>query len=102
MGLAATASSADDLSVLVSELTEREATLAPLASRGAPPPQVLDAIAAAGGIHEQLRERGRHLRFFTAEPGEGARLEIHDDDGNLVRTVSMTEAVELAAGRRLV
>lgn len=102
LDLAATAPCADDLSVLVSELTDSEATLAPLASRGAPPPQVLEEIAAAGGIHEQLRESGRHVRFFIAEPGEHAYLEIHDDDGNLVRTVSMTEAVELAAGRRLV
>jgi hypothetical protein len=95
------ASDADDLSALVSELTVSEATFAPLASRGAPPPQVLDQIAAAGGIHEQLRESGRHLRFFAGAPGERARLEIRDDDGNLMRTVSMTEAVELAAGRRL-
>jgi hypothetical protein len=85
------ASDADDLSTLVSELTVSEATFAPLASRG-----------AAGGIHEQLRESGRHLRFFAGAPGERARLEIRDDDGKLMRTVSMTEAVELAAGRRLV
>jgi hypothetical protein len=102
LDLAVATSSADDLNVLVSELTEREATLAPLASRGAPPPQVLDQIALAGGIHEQLRESGRHVRFFAAAAGERARLEIRDDDGNLMRTVSMTEAVELAAGRPLV
>jgi hypothetical protein len=100
--LAATASSADDVSALVSELTDSEATFAPLASRGAPPPHVLEEIAAAAAVHEQLRERGRHMRFFTATPGEHARLEIRDDDGKLVRTVSIAEAVELAAGRRLV
>ena len=101
LDLATAASSADDVSAFVSELTQSEATFAPLASRGAPPPQVLDEIAAAAGVHEQLRESGCHVRFFTAAAGERARLEIRDDDGNVVRSVSMTEAVELAAGRRL-
>jgi hypothetical protein len=101
LDLATAASSADDVTALVSELTESEATFAPLASRGAPPPQMLDEIAAAGAIHERLRASGRHMRFLAAAPGERARLEIRDDDGNLVRSVSMTEAVELAAGRLL-
>ncbi len=94
-------SDADDLTTLVSELTVSEATFVPLASRGTPPPQVLDQMGAAGAIHDQLRDRGRHVRFFAGAPGEHARLEIRDDDGNLMRIVSMTEAVELAAGRRL-
>ncbi len=101
LDLAAATSSADDVSVIVSELAESEATHVPLLSRGAPPPQVLEQIAAAGAIYEQLRERGRHMRFSAGAPGERARLEIRDDDDNLVRTVSMTDAVELAAGRRL-
>jgi hypothetical protein len=94
-------SDADDISTLVSELTVSEATFAPLASRGTPPPQVLEQIAVAGVIHEQLRDSGRHVRFLTGAPGEHAKLEIRDDDGSLMRTVSMSEAVELAAGRRL-
>jgi hypothetical protein len=94
-------SDAADVSTFVSELAASEATFTPIASRGAPPPQVLDEIAAAGKLHEQLYESGHHLRFFAAAEGARARLEIHDGDGNLVRTASMTEAVELAAGRSL-
>jgi hypothetical protein len=89
-----------DVTQLVSELTTREATHTPVASRGAPPPQVLDQIAAAGRIHEQLRDRGQHLRFFAAAAGERARIELHDGDGGLVATLSVTEAIELATGRQ--
>jgi hypothetical protein len=89
------------LSAFVSELASSEAMLAPVATRGAPPREVLDQIAAAGKIHERLRESGQQLRFITAASGEPTRIEIHDGDGNVVRTVSSTEACELAAGGRL-
>jgi hypothetical protein len=85
----------------VSELAASEATLAPVARRGAPPQQVLDQIAAAGRIHERLRDSGQHLRFFAAAAGERARIELHDAHGGLVRILSAAEAIELAAGRRL-
>jgi hypothetical protein len=91
---------AADISAFVSELAAREATLAPVASRGAPPPEVFDQIAAAGRIHEWLRENGHQLRFLAAAPGERTRIELHDGDGNAVRTLSVAEAFELAAGRQ--
>jgi hypothetical protein len=96
-----TGSDVADANPLVSELATSEATLAPLASRGTPPPQVLEQIAAAGRIHEQLREAGHHLRFFAAACGERARIELHDGEGSIVRGISAAEAIELAAGRRL-
>ncbi len=89
-----------DVTELVSELTAREATLAPVASRGTPPPQLLDQIAAAGRVHEQLCDRGQHLRFFAAAAGERARIEIHDGEGAVVRSLSAAEAIELAGGRQ--
>jgi hypothetical protein len=94
-------SDAADIGAFVSELAASEATLAPSASRGAPPPQVLEEIAAAARIHERLRETGQYLRVFAAAAsGERARIELHDGEGNAVKTLSMTEAIELAAGRR--
>jgi hypothetical protein len=95
------ATDAADVSELASELAASEATLAPVARRGAPPQQVLDQIAAAGRIHERLRDSGQHLRFFAAAAGERARIELHDVHGGLVRILSAAEAIELAAGRRL-
>jgi hypothetical protein len=92
---------AADISAFVSELAASEAMLAPVVSRGAPPPRVFDQIAAAGRIHEWLRENGHQLRFIAAAPGERTRIELHDSDGNAVRTLSTIEAFELAAGRKL-
>jgi hypothetical protein len=92
---------AEDIGAFVSELTAGEATLALAASRGGPPAEVLDQIAAAGRIEEQLREGGHQLRFSAAAQGERIRIEIHDHEGNPVRTLSTAEALELAAGKPL-
>lgn len=86
-----------DISAFVSELTARESTLALAASRGGPPPELLEQIAVAGRIDERLRESGEHLRFFAA-PGERTRIEVHDGDGNAVRILSTIEAVAMATG----
>ncbi|MGO9321047.1 MAG: hypothetical protein ACLQBY_09635 [Solirubrobacteraceae bacterium] len=94
-------SGAADISAFVSELATNEATLTAVASRGVPPPEVFDQIAAAARYHEQLREDGHQLRFFAGAPGEQTRIEIHDGDGNAVRTLSTAEALELAAGKSL-
>ncbi len=90
-----------DVSALVTELAAREEAFAPLASRGLPPARVLDQIAAAGTIHDHLCEGGHQLRFFAGAPGERTRIELHDSEGNAVRTLSPGEAFELAAGRSL-
>lgn len=98
---ASAAGDAADISAFVSELAASEAMLAPVVSRGAPPPQVFDQIAAADRIHEWLRENGHQLRFSAAAPGERTRVELCDGEGNAVKTLSVIEAFELASGRRL-
>jgi hypothetical protein len=95
------ASSAEDIAAFVSGLAAEQAPLALAARRGNPPLEVLEQIAAAGRIDAQLRERGHHLRFLPAENGGRRRIEIHDCDGNLVRSLSAAEALELAAGKPL-
>jgi hypothetical protein len=90
-----------DISAFVSELARNDTTLGLVASRGAPPPELLEQIAAAGAIDERLRAGGQQLRFSRATPGERTRVEIRDRDGNAVRTLSIAEAVEIAAGRPL-
>jgi hypothetical protein len=67
-------------------------------SHGAPPPDVLDQIAAAGGIQEGLREAGFELRFSTPRPGARVSIELCDLEGNPMRIVSVGEALEIAAG----
>jgi hypothetical protein len=69
------------------------------AGRGGPPPELLDQMAAADEINQQLRESGRELRFSIAEPAAGVKVELHDLDGNALRTVPVAEALEIAAGK---
>lgn len=84
-----------------SQLGTSESTLAIAASRGGPPPEVLDQIAAAGRIEEQLRASSQQLRFLAGAPGERTSIEIHDREGAAVRSLSVAEALEIAAGKPL-
>ncbi len=88
------------IGTFASELAAGETQLAVIASRGGPPPEVLDQIAAAATIEEQLRESGRQLRFSATDAGR-TRIELQDRDGNTLRVVSTAEALELAVGKPL-
>jgi len=71
------------------------------ASAGGPPPEVLDQIAAAARIGEQLRQAGHEVRFFSPADGGRVSIEVHDGDGNAIGTLSPAAALELAAGSPL-
>lgn len=68
-----------------------------------PPPEVLDAIGAAGRVAGDLRAQGRELCFVpAAESGDGRmRVEVHDLDGNVLRTIPPSEALDVATGSPL-
>jgi hypothetical protein len=89
-----------DINAFVAGLAVGESAFAPILSRGTPPLELLEEIYAAGVIHEQLRDSGRHLRFATV-PGERTKIELHDEEDASVRTLSTTQALELAGGRPL-
>jgi hypothetical protein len=93
--------SAEDIGALVSALSASEPTPRLVASRGGPPPELLEQIAAAGRIEEQLRESGYQLRFSGAAMGQRMKIELVDRDGNAMRSLSAAEALELAAGKPL-
>jgi hypothetical protein len=65
---------------------------------GVPPPEVLDQIAAAGRISRQLRESGHELRFSEGRGGR-VTVELSDREGNTVKSMSVSEALEIAAGK---
>jgi hypothetical protein len=92
---------AEDIGVVVSALSADEYPLTLIASRGGPPPELLEQIAVAGAIEEQLRESGRQLRFSLDVDGERTRIELVDCDGNAMRRLSTAEALEVAAGKPL-
>jgi len=78
---------------------EREALPTPRieASRGGPPVELMQEVAAAGAIAEQLAASGYEMRFFLGEAGARVSIEIHDRDGNSLCTLAAAEAVQMAA-----
>jgi hypothetical protein len=77
---------------------EDTAAVSAAAIPSAPPAEVLDAIGAAAGRHDELLAQGRELRFEPAPDG-GVRIELLDGDGNILRTVAPSEALDIATGR---
>lgn len=68
-----------------------------------PPPEVLEAVDAAGRVARELHEQGRELRFTPpSESGDGrVRVEVRDLDGNVLRTIPPSELLDLASGAPL-
>lgn len=64
-----------------------------------PPPEVLEAMEAAGRAARELERQGRELRFANGE--EGLRIELRGRDGSILRTLRPSEVLDLAAGARL-
>ncbi len=64
-----------------------------------PPPEVLEAMDAAGRAARELHEQGRELRFVSGD--DGLRIELCDLDGNVLRTVPPGEVLDVASGARL-
>lgn len=68
-----------------------------------PPPEVLEAMDAAGRVARELHETGRELRFVPPRDGEHGRVrvEVRDLDGNVLRTIPPSELLDIAAGAPL-
>ncbi len=65
----------------------------------APPPQVLDEVAHAAEVYDDLRREGHVLAFMPTGPGEAPTIELRDLRGNTVRTLTPAEAFAIAAGQ---
>lgn len=66
-----------------------------------PPQEVLDQMARASQIHAELSSQGRELRFSRDQQSGRTRIEVRDRDGNMLRTLSPAQALEVAAGAPL-
>lgn len=75
--------------------------LSPGAIPASPPPEVLDAVDAAGRVARELHEQGRELRFLPAQDGGRLRVEVRDLDGNVLRTIPPSELLDIATGAPL-
>jgi hypothetical protein len=63
-----------------------------------PPPEVLDAIAAAHAAWERLDAAGRHVRFDLSETTGRLACELTDAEGMRLQSLSPRAVLDLAAG----
>jgi len=89
-----------DMGMFIAELTASSRALEVEADDAGPPPEVMDQIAAAGRISRQLGESGHELRFSEGSGGR-VTVELADSEGNAVRTMKVSEALQIAAGKPL-
>ena len=66
-----------------------------------PPPEVLDAMGAAGDAYDRLKTAGRRLHFETDEVTGRLTVQLLDPDGNVVTTLPPSKVLDLAAGGTL-
>ena len=81
-----------------SELAASDRVLASQDDSGTPPPEVLDQVAAAGRICREMSESGHELRFSGGQGGR-VTVELSDRKGKTVKSISISEALEIAAGK---
>ena len=63
-----------------------------------PPPKVLEEVAAAGRRAEQLAADNRELHFAKDPTSGRIVVEVRDLDGNVLRVIPPSEALELMSG----
>ncbi|HEX5145395.1 MAG TPA: hypothetical protein VFV85_00125 [Conexibacter sp.] len=66
-----------------------------------PPPEVLEAMDAAGRTARELHAQGRELHFIPGDHGERVRIEVKDLDGNVLREIPPSQALDVATGHPL-
>ncbi|MFZ2114694.1 MAG: hypothetical protein WAU77_13310 [Solirubrobacteraceae bacterium] len=91
-------SDAGDPAAFQSELSASDRLLASQDGSGTPPPEVLDQVAAAGRISREMRESGHELRFSEGQGGR-VTVKLSDRKGKTVKSISIAEALEIAAGK---
>ena len=62
-----------------------------------PPREVIDEMLAAQRAIDEMHARGRTLHFEM--DGPRVRIEVHDLDGNLLKEIPPSRALEVATGR---
>jgi hypothetical protein len=65
-----------------------------------PPPELREQVLAAQRVVEELHARGRELHFEM--DGGRVKIELRDLDGNVLREIPPSAALEIASGARKV
>ncbi len=67
-------------------------------THGGPPAELLDQMARADEINTRLRRSGREIAFALSSDGDSLQIELRDEAGRVMRTLSLSEAIDLAEG----
>jgi flagellar protein FlaG len=63
-----------------------------------PPAEVLEQVRAAAERYEQMRSQRRELHFTHDDTTNRVVVEVRDLEGNVLRTVPPSKALEIIAG----
>jgi hypothetical protein len=63
-----------------------------------PPPEILDEIGAAAERAQELAGLNRELHFRKDETSGRVIVEVRDLDGNVIRTIPPSHALDVMAG----
>ncbi len=66
-----------------------------------PPAELHDQIDAAGQRVDELRSQGRELHFAYDKSTQRVQIQVRDLDGNVLRTIPPSKALEVASGASL-
>jgi flagellar protein FlaG len=64
----------------------------------APPAEVLDHVADAADVARQLARNNRELHFRTDEETGRVVVQVRDLEGNVIRTIPPSEALDVMSG----
>lgn len=67
-------------------------------THGGPPPELLDQMARADAVNTRLRRSGREIAFALSADGCSLQIELRDENGRVLRTLSLSEAIDVAEG----
>jgi hypothetical protein len=67
-------------------------------THGVPPAELLDQMARADAVNMRLRRSGREIAFVLSADGCSLQIELRDEAGHVLRTLSLSEAIDLAEG----
>lgn len=70
-------------------------------THGGPPAELLDQMARADELNLRLRAVGREIAFALSADGRSLAIELRDQQGCVLRTLSLSEAIDLAEGGAL-
>jgi uncharacterized FlaG/YvyC family protein len=68
---------------------------------GSPPPELHDEIDAASKRVDELRAEGRELHFSFDHQSQRVAIQVRDLDGNVLRTIPPSKALQVVSGGKL-